>query len=164
MKYLLITLLFIVSSCTPYKYLAQHHDEICSKCIDEYIKKLPSKDSTKTTRDTMYIDVSENLHDTTYIYLKCDSLGNVLMLTVKKLGDAKNIISSYTLKNNKLTVVNSKLNDSIMVLNTIIEKFKNTPQVIEKPIVKKEIPVIVWICAGFIGLLLVIFLILLIKK
>lgn len=167
MKTLLITLLsiLIVISCTPYRYLSKHHNEICSKCIDEYTSSIDTTGKTLIKIDTVYVDVSENLYDTVKIYLRCDSLGNVILVTTKKLTESQKIISKYLLNNNVLTVVNERLNDSIMVLNKTIISLKNSVQTIEKPAeIIYKVPVWVYICSGFLLLFLIILLVLVFKK
>jgi hypothetical protein len=71
MKTLLITLLLIliVTSCTPYRYLSKHHNEICSKCIDEYTSSIDTTKKIIIKHDTIWQDVSQNLHDTVQISL-----------------------------------------------------------------------------------------------
>lgn len=167
MKPLLIALLTIVLSisCVPHRYLNKHHDEICLKCIDEFTADFQNTTTVITHHDTTYIDVSENLHDTTYIQLKCDSLGNVLIVTVKKLKDSQKIISSYIMKNNVLNVVNERLNDSIMILSDSIVILNNKLQIIEKPVVTiYKVPLWVYWVGGIISLFLIILLISVFKK
>jgi regulator of replication initiation timing len=166
MKTLLFVLFIsiVTFACTPYRYLDKHHAEICGKCIDEYAKD--HKDSTMTIKhDTVFVDVSENLHDTTLVYLKCDSLGNVLLVTVKKLNNVQKVISSYVLKNNTLQVINEQYKDSIRILRNTIILMKNDVKTIEKPAITIEkVPVWIYFVGGFIVLFMIILLIIVIKK
>lgn len=167
MKQLLIVFLLAITaiSCAPNRYLNKHHDEICLKCINEFTANFQDSTIVIAYHDTIWRDVSENLHDTTYIQLKCDSLGNVLIVNIKRLKDSQKIISSYIMKNNVLNVVNERLNDSIMILSDSIIILNNKLQIIEKPAVTiYKVPLWVYWVGGIISLFLIILLILVFKK
>lgn len=164
-KGIVLSVLLFVINCTPYRYLEKHENEICNKCIDKYSTQ-SVKDSVIIKRDTLWIDVSENIIDDTYteLYFECDSDNQVLMTKVQKIKDSDKIISKYTFQNNVLTVQNKAYQDSILELRTTIESLKNNVKIIEKPIIKKVTPKWIYPVGAIILLFLVILLVILIKK
>lgn len=160
--YLIIALL---TSCVPHRYLAKHKDEICAKCIEENIIQF-SKDSIITKIDTLWIDVSENIIDSTYIelYFECDSDNQVLITKVEKIKESGQIISQYQFKNNILTVKNKVYQDSIMQLNSTIERIKSDVKIVEKIVNKEVVPKWVYLVGIIVFLFLITLLIIILKK
>jgi hypothetical protein len=163
-KGIILTLLFIVS-CTPHRYLAKHETEICNKCIDKYTVQT-IKDSIITKIDTLWIDVSENIIDSTYteLYFECDSDNQVLMTKIEKIKESGQILSQYKFKNNILTVQNKSYQDSIQELRTIIEHNKNNVQIVEKIIKEKIVSKWIYFVGIIVFLFLLILLIIILKK
>lgn len=166
MKTLSIILLLVLAfSCKPYRYLEKYHNEICAECIEEYVRD--SITSIDIKIDTIWVDVSENLIDSTYteLYLQCDSNNQVLLIGIDRLRQSNNLVSHYQLQNGVLKVSNKVLIDSIAELHILVERYKKDVKIVESPpIIKKIVPVWVYICGGFLLLLLIILLILIIKK
>lgn len=160
--YLIIALL---TSCVPNCYLVKHKAEICAKCIEENIIQF-SKDSIITKIDTLWIDVSENLIDSTYteLYFECDSDNQVLMTKIEKVKESGQIISQYQFKNNILTVKNKVYQDSIMQLNSTIERIKSDVKIVDKIVNKEVIPKWVYLVGIIVFLFLIILLIIILKK
>lgn len=162
----ILVLLTVLVSCKPTRYLEKHHVEICLDCIDEYIRDSITGVETVYQIDTMWIDMSNTLIDSTYteLYFECDSNNQVLMTKIVKIKDSDKIVSRYSFQNNVLKVLNKSYLDSIAELHITIEKLKNSVKIVEKPIVEKVVPTWIYIVGGFFFLFLVILLILVIKK
>jgi hypothetical protein len=122
----------------PHRYLAKHEAEICNKCIDQYVKPT---ETVIIKHDTIKI---EGVGETNDIYqmllLECDSTGQVSIkqlyaaydsLRISK-GILNKVLTSFTVKNNRLYTNIKVLNDSICTLNKII-KITKTP-IINRPV------------------------------
>lgn len=164
-KGIVFSVLLFVTSCVPHRYLEKHETEICNECIDKYTVQ-SVKDSVIIKTDTLWIDVSENIIDSTYteLYFECDSDNQVLMTKVEKIKESGQILSEYKFKNNVLTVQNKAYRDSIQQLRTIIEKNKNNVQVVTKTVKEQVIPKWIYLIGIIIFLFLVILLIIILKK
>jgi hypothetical protein len=155
----------LLAGCTPYRYLERHKDEICAKCIEENTVQI-TKDSIITTTDTLWIDASENIIDSTYteLYFECDSNNQVLMTKVEKVKESGRILSEYKFKNNVLTVQNKSYQDSIQELRTTIKHLQNNVKIVEKTINKEVVPKWVYITGIIVFLFLITLLIIILKK
>lgn len=162
----ILVLSIVLFSCKPTRYLEKHHVEICLDCIDEYIRDSIADVETVYTTDTVWVDVSENLIDSTYteLYFECDSNNQVLLTKIVKLKDSDKILSQYTFQNNVLRVLNKSYLDSIAELHITIDRLKNNVKIIEKPVIKEILPKWIYVTGGLFLLCLIILLILAIKK
>jgi hypothetical protein len=152
-----IFMIWLISGCVPYRYLDKHHSEICNKCIDEYAKDYPKKDSISIIVDTIKVE-SHNQTNNMYqqLYFECDSLGEVRLISISEaidsLSNAKGrlaainrIVSNYAFLNGVLTVSDKVYQDSITLLNkqiTILES--NVKVITSPPITVYKTPFWVW--------------------
>lgn len=148
-------------SCTPYRYLNNHKDEICATCITENTIDTLIVETTHT--DTLW--TIDSLIDSSYteLFLECDSNNNVLLTKINKVSGTNKTVSKYVLQNNVLSVLNRTYIDSIQVLNLKVNKLKNSVQIIEKPVVQEKKPLILKIIYSIIVILGVVALIIFLK-
>jgi hypothetical protein len=174
---ILILSIFYLFSCKPIRYLDKHHTELCNKCIDEYAKNFPKKDTVNVVIDTVYVLGAGIIKDEYQnLYFKCDSSGNVKLMIIGiitdslsfvkgKLASTNRILSNYAFKNGILTINNKIYQDSILLLNKKITILKNDLKVITSPpIIVYKNPIWIWFYIGFSILSIITLLIVIFKK
>lgn len=164
--FILAALLLIVS-CTPYRYLDKHHNEICMNCVKEFISNLDTSKQVQTITHVDSIPVINPLDPMVLnMYFKCDSTNKVVLDSIDEL-NAGIKKWMYLFKNGKLTL--SMLQDSILYWKKqyIIEKTINQkePIIIKEPAeIKYKIPTSMWFLTGGLLLSLIIILVIVFKK
>lgn len=121
--WIILIILFIISSCNPCRYVSKHPE--CfpndTSIVDTF---------TVVTENIEYIFDSTALN----LYLQCDSNYNVLVKEYFSESSDKetDIKVVYKYKDNKLQI--KSYADSIRILNTLVEKYKDTKQYIINPV------------------------------
>jgi hypothetical protein len=119
-----IVLIITIQSCNTCKYVAKHPECFPADTIIE-------KDSM-IVKDSIYIIQQDS--SVLEMYFKCDSNNQVLIQKVNSTQGVKTK-TKYIFKDNFLKV--NAYNDSIVVLNRIIERYKNNKTVTRNPINEK---------------------------
>jgi hypothetical protein len=119
MKYIYIILIAgILTGCITSKQRAK----ICATCPSKVIEKMIVKDSIYyVERDSIVILPADS--SLIEMLLRCDSIGRVSIESMKQK-DGKRIKTKIVFKDNVLKL--TALNDSILILNKIISKYKES--------------------------------------
>jgi len=156
---IILTLTITVISCVPYRYLAKHHNEICTQCINEFVQNKDTTPETKIDTFKQIIKVTSPLdkHLQT-LYFRCDSSNRVIMFQIDNVNGNylkyKQLYNGVTLN---LQVYQDSIDfykEQLRIEKTITKP----PVIINNPPV--EIKVTPWWCYLVIGILSLAFIIL----
>lgn len=129
MKKLIVLLILFLSACSPCKYVQKHAGD----CIKETQK------DTVIQKDSIIIKDSVTIIKTDSSFIKllldCDSTNNVIIKQMEVI-QGSNFKTNFVIKDNVLKI--TTLQDSIIVLNKLIEKYKSQ---LSNSITVKENPI-----------------------
>jgi hypothetical protein len=112
----------LLLGCNPCKYVSKHPE--CFKVDTTIIDTVTViKESVEFLVDTASLD----------LYLQCDSNYNVLVQEYSTISDEKEKIKIvYKYKSNRLQI--KSFADSVKILNTLVEKYKNEKTFVLNPV------------------------------
>lgn len=120
-KIFALFILFLIISCSPCRYVSKHPE--CFKVDSTTIDTL-----TVVTESVQYLLDSSTLD----LYLQCDSNYNVLIQDFSNYQPNEKIKIVYKYKTNHLKI--KSFADSVEILNTLVEKYKNEKTYILNPV------------------------------
>ena len=157
-KLIYISLLAILStSCGHYRWAIKNKDKLCSElCNQVQLDTTPATVIHDTIIDSSYYEVIKPDTGILNLYIRCDSLNNVLITELSKSGKADiqyryidKILKVYASTEEK-RIFHSKLTRIKSQIQTIT-KYVN--QYVPKP--EKYIPFWIWLIIGAMGITII---------
>ena len=157
-KLIYISLLAILStSCGHYRWAIKNKDKLCSElCNQAQLDTTPVTVIHDTVIDSSYFEVIKPDTGILMLYIRCDSLNNVL---ITELGNSGKVIIQYKYIDKILKVQAST--EEKRIFHSKLTKIKSQIQTITKyvtqyvPKHEKYIPFWIWLIIGAMGITII---------
>ena len=157
-KLIYISLLAILStSCGHYRWVVKNKDKLCLElCNQVQLDTMPLTVIHDTVIDSSYYEVIKPDTGILRLYIRCDSLNNVL---ITELGNSGKVIIQYKYIDKILKVQAST--EEKRIFHSKLTKIKSQIQTITKyvtqyvPKPEKYIPFWIWLIIGAMGMIII---------